>query len=59
MLYLLGLLFAAGAYGHLTDTAHGCLAFGLGLMAAALFDALGRHRRALLSLKFPREQAEE
>ena len=54
-MYLIGLLFAASAYGFMTDLTHGCLAFGLGLMFAAVSDALGRHRRALLSLKIPSE----
>ena len=58
-MYLIGLFFAAGAYGCITDAAHGSLAFGLGLIFAGIFDAYGRHRRALVSLKFPSQQDEE
>jgi hypothetical protein len=57
--YLIGLLFAASAYGFMTDLTHGCLAMGLGLMFGKLFDTYGQHRRALMALKFGSEDAEE
>jgi hypothetical protein len=47
MLYLCGLLFTSIAIGHMTSPPHGFLAFGLGLIGAAIFDTLqeNRHNR--------------
>ncbi len=58
-MYLIGLLFAASAYGFMTDLTHGCLAFGLGLMGAPILEHFTSHRRALARLKIQGEQAEE
>lgn len=51
MTFLIGLLFAACAYGFMTDLTHGCLAFGLGLMAVALFEEFWGYRLASTRLK--------
>jgi hypothetical protein len=40
LVYLIGLAFLAGGYGHLTTQANGCIVFGVGLMGFAVLDAI-------------------
>ncbi len=51
MTFVIGLLFAAIAYGSMTDPEHGFLVFGLGLMVVALFEEFCGYRLAFTRLK--------